>query len=160
MNRKNRFVIAMALSIVLVLTAAGAWAAPKFQGTVPGIPVTGGGNCSDGTMDMGTALFTPQSTKCSIKVELIKEPARTHVSAPEGKIFTGDTFEVTSDPKDVIVQACYAYPPEFADKNAKIYKLNEDAMPNVWVEIPNAVIGKGTICVTSVVGHFSLIGNP
>jgi hypothetical protein len=159
MNRKNRFMIAAALSLVLVLIAAGAWAAPKFQGTVPPPPDTGNGT-GPGIVDMGTAIFTPQCTGCTIVVELVNDPATTYVPAPDGKAFTGDTFKVTANPEDSIVQVCYAYPPEFADKDAKIYKLNEDVTPNAWVEIPGAVINNGTICVTSAVGVFSLIGNP
>ena len=159
MKRSIRLTIAFLLTALLVLTAIGVWAAPKFQGTVPGIPVTGGGSCSDGTIDMGTALFTPQTTECIITVELVEDPAALYSPAPEGKAFTGSTFKVTADPKDTIVQVCYAYPPEFANKNAKIYRLNEDAAPTVWVEVSGAVIGNGTICVTSAVGIFSLIGD-
>lgn len=92
-------------------------------------------------------------------MELVKDPAGSYVPAPQGKAFTGSTFKVTIDPKDTLIQVCYAYPPEFADKAAKIYRLNEEAMPIVWVEISGAVIGKGTICVTSAAGIFSLIGN-
>ena len=159
MNRKNRFLIAVTLAIVLVLTAAGAWAAPKFQGTVPPPPDTGTGT-GPGTVDMVTALFTIQCTGCSIVVELVNDPATTYVPAPVGLTFVGDTFKVTATPADTLVQVCYAYPPEFADKAAKIYRLNVDATPNVWVEVPGVVIGNGTICVTSAAGVFSLIGNP
>jgi hypothetical protein len=41
-----------------------------------------------------------------------------------------------------------------------IYRLNEDATPNVWVEIPGADAVDGTTCVASAAGVFSLIGNP
>ncbi len=160
MNRKNRFLIAVVLSIVLIFVAAGVWAAPKFQGTVPPvpqIPVTG--DCLE-TVNMSTAIFTVQPTDCIKEVALISDPAGTYVPAPEGLAFVGDTFKVTTDPEDAIVQVCYAYPPEFADKDAMIYRLNEDATPNVWVEIPGADAVDGTTCVASAAGVFSLIGNP
>jgi hypothetical protein len=160
MNRKTRFALAVALSITLVLTAVGVWAAPKFQGTVPPvpqIPVTG--DCLE-TVNMGTAIFTVTPTECIKEVALINDPAITYVPAPEGLAFVGDTFKATTDPVDAIVQACYAYPPEFADKKATIYRLNEKATPNVWGEVPGAVISDGTICVSSAAGIFSLIGNP
>ncbi len=160
MNRKNRFLIAAVLSIVLIFVAAGVWAAPKFQGTVPPvpqIPVTG--DCLE-TVNMSTAILTVQSTDCIKEVALISDPAVTYVPAPDGEAFVGDTFKVTTDPEDAIVQVCYAYPPEFADKDAMIYRLNEDATPNVWVEIPGADAGDGTTCVASAAGVFSLIGNP
>lgn len=160
MKRNNRFIFVAILTIALMLIAGGTWAAPRFQGTVPPIPVTGETTCSEGAViDMGTAIFTPKAAKCSITVELVTDPAIAYVPAPEGKAFIGDTFKVTADPKDTIVQVCYAYPPEFANKDAKIYRLNEDATPNVWVEIPGAAINNGTICVTSAAGVFSLIGN-
>ena len=158
MNRKYRFVIAVALTIVLVLTGAAAWAAPKFQGTVPPvpqIPVTG--DCLE-TVNMGTAIFTVQPPDCIKVLELVIDPDINSAPAPDGLTFVGDTFKVTADPEDSIVQVCYAYPPEFADKDAKIHRLNEDAAPNVWVEIPGANIGDGTICVNSAAGIFSLIG--
>jgi hypothetical protein len=160
MNGKSRFVIAVVLSLVLVLTAAGVWAAPKFQGTVPPvpqIPVTG--DCLE-EVNMGTAIFTVQLPGCITMVELVSDPATTYVSALEGFAFVGDTFKVAGEPDDVIVQVCYAYPPEFADKDATIYRLNEDAAPNVWVEVPGTDIDEGKVCVTSAVGIFSLIGNP
>ncbi len=160
MKRSMRLTIALVLTGLLVVTAIGVWAAPKFQGTVPVIPVTGQGTCSGGPIDMGTALFTPQSSECTLTVDLVEDPAGTYVPAPEGKAFTGSTFKVTADPKDTIVQVCYAYPPEFENKEAKIHRLNEAANPAVWDEVSGADVGDGTICVTSAVGVFSLIGNP
>jgi len=158
---KNRFLIAVILSIVLMLTAAGVWAAPQFQGTVPPPPETGETTCSGGgVVDMGTAIFTPMSPVCSVKVEIVNDPAETYVPAPEGKVYIGDTFNVIANPEDTIVQVCYAYPPEFSERDARIYRLNVDVTPNVWVEIPGVDISNGTICVTSGAGVFSLIGNP
>jgi hypothetical protein len=163
-QRESRYVkvakIAVALSIVFILTTTGGWAAPIFQGTVPQapqVPVTG--DCLE-TVNMGTAIFSVQPPDCIKMVELVKTPAATYVPAPEGFIFVGDTFKVTANPEDSIIQVCYAYPSEFVDKDAKIYRLNEDATPNVWVDIPGAKFSNGTICVTSVAGIFSLIGTP
>ena len=165
MNRKNRFVIAIALSLVLVLIAAGTWAAPKFQGTVPSVPQQVpllpniGGECLE-QVDMGTAIFMRQATGCIVLVELVEGPAGSYVPTPDGMAFIGDTFKVTADSKDTIIQVCYAYPPEFESKSAKIHRLNEEVTPNEWVEVPGAVIANGTICVSSTEGVFALIGNP
>jgi hypothetical protein len=165
MNKKTRFVIAAILSIVIVLTAAGAWAAPRFRGTVPQPPIQipavvpqQGNNCLD-TIDMKTAVFVRIPEGCLIVVEKINEPDKAYVPAPEGKAFVGDTFKVTAEPVETLVRVCYAYPPEFEKKEAKIYKLNEEASPMVWGEVPGAVVENGTICVQSVTGIFSLIGN-
>ncbi len=164
MSRKNRLIIAVVLSIVVLFAAAGVWAAPKFQGTVPPvpqqvplIPVTG--ECLL-TVNMNTAIFTVVPDDCIYLVELINDPAATYTSAPEGLGFVGDTFKATTYPEDALVEACYAYPPELAEKEASIHRLNVEAKPNVWVEIPGAVTGEGTICVTSAAGVFSLIGKP
>lgn len=159
MNRKSRFLAAIGLSIVIMLIAASAWAAPKFQGTVPPVPqlpVTG--ECLK-TVNMGTAIFTVESDDCIRSVELISNPSEEYAPAPESVNFVGDTFKVITTPEDAIVQVCYAYPPEFEDTDAAPYRLNEEATPMVWVEIPGAEIGDGTICVGSAAGVFSLIGN-
>lgn len=159
MNRKSRFLAAIGLAIVIMLIAASAWAAPKFQGTVPPVPpmpVTG--ECLE-TVNMGTAIFTVEANDCIQSVELIREPGEEYAPAPESVDFVGDTFKVTTFPEDAIVQVCYAYPPEFEDTDTAIYRLNEEATPRVWVEIPGTEIGDGTICVGSAAGVFSLIGN-
>ena len=172
MNMKSRFVIAAALALVLVLVAAGTWAAPKFQGTVPAVPETGGSvpaegapTCVAGPVDMRTAIFTPNETVC-ISVLNVADPATDYVAAPEGKTFVGDVFKVTAPSTDTIVKVCYAYPTDLASKEAKIYKLNEESTPFAWIEVPGAVVADGTICVSSAVGPtsnigvFALIGNP
>jgi hypothetical protein len=109
---------------------------------------------------MGTAIFMLQGTGSIVLVELIEDPAVVYVPAPQGMAFIGDTFKVTADSKDTIIQVCYAYPPEFESKSAKIYRLNDEVTPNEWVEVPGAVVANGTICVGSTEGVFSLIGNP
>ncbi len=170
MSRRNRLFLAVGLAIALMLTATGAWAAPKFQaaGPIPGsvppvpailplIPVTGDWPLE---VNMGSSIFTSQPEVRIVKVELVANRAGTYATAPEGLTFYGDTFKITTDPANSAVQICYAYPPEFADKNAKINWLDETITPNVWAEIPDAVIKDGTICVTAAVGVVSLIGKP
>lgn len=161
MKRFSRFSFAVFLVAILALAAQGVWASPVFQGTVPVIPVTGGGECDpDKPVDMGTAKFTPLVDTCSISVTLVNGPEQQFVSASEGLAFVGDTFTVALDPATEKVQVCYAYPPQLADKEAKIYKLNEDVNPSVWEEVtdPKPVIENGTYCVVSTAGTFSLIG--
>ena len=160
MNRNSRFVAALVLSIVMMVVAAGAWAAPKHRGTVPEVPPQyppSGPKCLE-EVDMETAVFVRSSPGCIMLVELIEDPAKEYVPAPKDMAFVGDTFKVTTDPVDVIVKVCYAYPPELADKKALIYKLNEEATPNIWGELLVPVVENGTICVESVAGVFSLIG--
>jgi hypothetical protein len=154
-----RLIAAAFLVGVLVVVAGGVWAAPVFQGTIPPPPPGGEGGTTGEAIDMGTALFTPQCTDCTVTVTLVEDPGSL-AAVPTGKAFLGDTFEVTIDQPDSTVEICYAYPQALADKSAKIYKLNTAATPPVWVEVPGAVISNGMICVTSGAGTFSLIGNP
>ena len=157
MNRTIRMSIALVVTFLLILSGVGVWAAPKLQGTVPPVPVTGEQTCP-ATIDMGTALFT--CTAGVISMLRVGDPVGEYAPAPEGLAFVGDTFKATMMPDSELIKVCYAYPPEFADKDAKIYRLNDEANPPVWVEVPGAEIGDGTICVTSAMGVFSLIGNP
>ena len=159
MKRITRFSIAVLLVGILALTASGVWASQKFKGTVPPVPHIGGGGCPD-TVDMGTALFTPLTGECTMSVEWIGEDTGEYADPPEGLVCVSDTFEVTIDPPTTLVKVCYAYPPELAEKDAKIYKLNEEANPQLWVEVPGAEIKDGVICVTTTPGYFALIGNP
>ncbi|MEW6401067.1 MAG: hypothetical protein AB1649_04665 [Chloroflexota bacterium] len=159
MNRTVRFAIAVAVVGILVAIAGGVWASPRLQGTVPPIPITGGEGCP-GTVDMGTALFTPQADECSITVDLISTGAADYVAPPQELASLSDAFKVTIDPATVLVSVCYAYPPEIAEKEARIYKLNEEANPQVWVEVPGAEVSDGVICVTTTAGTFALIGKP
>lgn len=173
MKNISRLVIATILVGVLVIVAGGVWAAPSFAGTVPKPPREGSTGTSDGTgastqnckygkaIDMGTALFVPAGgIDCTLVVKLVVNPAKEYVAAPDGLAFLGDTFKADATPDDLSFKVCYAYPTELADKDAKIYKLNDLATPLVWVEIPGAIIDGGMICVNSMEGVFSLIGNP
>ena len=132
---KNRLFVAAVLALLLVMIAAGTWAAPKFASTVPVVPVEGQSEpavvqavgapaCTAGPVDMRTAIFTPNDAVC-IQVLNVVDPATTYVAAPEGFAFAGDVFRVTAPAPESIVQVCYAYPTELAAKEAKIYKLNE-----------------------------------
>ena len=156
MSRISRLTITLIIAGLLVVAGAGVWAAPKFQGTVPLVPITGKNPCP-GTIDMGTALFT-----CTGGTEMgvvrVDDPTGKYAPAPEGLAYIGDSFEATITPENEMIEVCYAYPPEYAAKQAKIYKLNVEASPPVWVEISGATIDNGVICVTSSAGVFSLIG--
>lgn len=157
MKNISRLSMAAILVGILVVAATGVWAAPKFQGTVP--PPAGEGGSQDGSViDMGTALFDPLCTDCTVVVTLVGSP-ETLAPAPEGMNFMGDTFAVTTEPADAAVQVCYSYSPDATDKNAKIYKLNTEAVPAAWVEVPGSTIENGVICVTSGAGTFTLIGD-
>lgn len=180
MNKNNRLIIAAVLALLLILPAVGVWAAPKFpgdgeQGTDPPkkkklvveamfalpVPVTGLVNCPNPVQaHMGNAVFRG----CLIVVELVDDPAKTYKEAalPEGRMFYANTYTVTADEQYPVIEACYAYPPEYEEKEASIYRLDTEASPIEWVEItePIAVIDNGQICVTSIAGVFSLFGNP
>jgi len=161
MKRISRLSFAVFCVALLAFLAQGVWASPVFQGTVPVIPVTGGGACNpENPVEMGTAKFIPLTDTCTITVERISGPAEQFVSAPDGLAFVGDTFTVGLSPVTDQVQVCYAYPPQFADKEASIYKLNEEVNPTVWEEVvsPQPVVEDGSFCVVSTAGTFALIG--
>ena len=174
MNKIFRFVIAGVLALVIVAGAASAWAGAKRQGTVPLLPIVGGGpggaqGCA--TIDMITALFTSKvpsdgSNYVCTANKITTPTPEEYGPAPEGTAFYGDIFKVvvTKDGVDVLeipTDVCYAYPPEFEQKEAKIYIWNADTKE--WTEVPDAEVSGDPklICVTSpTTGIFSLIGNP
>ena len=158
MNRKYRIGIAAILAIVLVLTAVDAWAAPKFQGSVPAIPiipVTGG---SAAPINLGTVVISTNCAACSMTATVVSDPG-SYAPAPTGKQFLGTAFELSvvgSGPFNI----SFAYPSAYADKGAKIYKLNTTVTPNVWVEVPSVVNADGTISADVTEGGiYTLIGN-
>ena len=134
MKRKYRISIAVLLAIVLVLAAAGAWAAPEFQGTVPPIGTTQSGD-KDHPINLGPLTVTTTGT-CTMTAT-IENPSFL-APAPTGKVIISATFQLELS-ATCPVTISYAYPPAFADKNAKIYKLNTAVTPNVWVEVPSKV---------------------
>jgi len=162
MKRITRFSIAVIVVGILALIATGVWASPKFNGTVPPVPPIGGGSCNNTpqTIDMGTALFTPLGTICTIEVKKVDDPASVYIPATGGHAFVGDTFDVNVTPDTIPVKVCYAFPPEFGNKNVNIHKLNEVADPHSWDDVQGSSIGNGVICVTTTSGVFSLIQNP
>lgn len=157
MNRKYRISIAAILAIVLVFTAVGAWAAPKFQGTVPPIPVTGSGN-STTPLNLGTVVVKTSCAACSMTASVVSNPG-SKAPAPTGKQFLGTAFDLSvvgTGPFNI----SFAYPATYADKGAKIYKLNTAVTPNVWVEVPSVVNPDGTISADVTEGGiYTLIGN-
>jgi hypothetical protein len=162
MNRQFRFALVALLTLVIALSAAGAWAAPRFQGTVPPPPQTGtsGPGTTPQAIDMGTAIFVPECTDCTVLVEAVAQPAAL-AAAPAGKAFLGDAFKVSiTGPAGGTVKISFALPPELAGKDAKIYKLNTDANPPFWTEVPGGVIVDGVISVSGGPGVYALIGNP
>jgi hypothetical protein len=165
MKNVSRLTIAAILVLVLVLVAGGVWAAPVFNGTIGSVPKTGSnvqpplaGGGTTGTIDMGTALFTPTCVDCKVNVDLVEDPAAL-APAPSGKQFMGDAFKVTIDPATGTVKISFAFPPEIANKNAKIYKLNSAVTPPVWEEVLGAVITNGVISVEGGSGTYTLIGD-
>ena len=156
MNQKFHLTIAALLAVVLVLTAAGAWAAPKFMGTGPVIPQGGGGD--DGVINMGAATFDLANCPgCVVNVTTIDDPS-TKAAAPEGKQFLGPAFDMTLEGTGS-VKICFALPP---GTNATIYKLDTSKTPAVWVEVPGVVVNVGGIVCADVAesGTYSLIATP
>ncbi|HQX02043.1 MAG TPA: hypothetical protein PLQ94_08030 [Anaerolineales bacterium] len=177
MNRMFRFVIAGVLALVLIVGAASVWAGSNQQGTVPLLPIVGGGPAASAaqgctTIDMITALFNSSvpndGSKYVCTATKITTPTpEEYGPAPEGTVFYGDIFKVvvTKDEAEVLeipTNVCYAYPPEFEEKEANVYVWNIDNS-NEWEEIPDPNISGDPklICVTSpTTGIFALIGNP
>jgi len=160
MKNISRLTVAAVLVGILLVVATGVWAAPKFQGTVPPPPASGGSSPQNSQpIEMGTAVFTPNCAACTVTVEAVDD-AEELGAAPEGKQFMGDAFEVKITGTG-LVKVSFALPPEFADKDAKIFKLDITVTPAVWVEVPDAVVNAdGTISVDITEGGtFSLIGN-
>jgi hypothetical protein len=157
MKQITKFSVAIVLVSILALIAVGVWASPKFQGTVPPPPPTGGGTGVTGpqTVDMGTAMITCDN--CQVTATKVADPA-TLAPAPTGSSFYGDAFTVTVTPPDAVVKISFAYPPDFAGKNVKVYKLDDKASPPVWVEVPGATIENGVISVSGTGGVYALMG--
>ncbi|MBI5965219.1 MAG: hypothetical protein HY863_17205 [Chloroflexi bacterium] len=181
MNRTFRFVMAGLLALLVIAGAASVWASPSRQGTVPVPPPEGGGGGGDTScekVDMIKVVFTifpPDDKKYECLATNITTPTPDEYGpAPENFAFYSDIFkfEVTLDNAPVVeipTQVCYAYPPEFEEKEAMIFIWDADA--NEWKIIPgdgNGVPDGGLasgdpkqICVTSpTTGIFSLIGKP
>jgi hypothetical protein len=158
MKRITRLSIAVLLVGIIALSATGVWASRQFAGTVPPVPPSGESTGSAGVVDMGTSLFTLQDPNSKISVDRVSADSFQY-KAPEGKAFLSDIFHVIAQPSTALVTVCFAYPPQLAAKGGTIQRLNEEATPPVWVEVPGAEITDGKICVATTQGYISLIGN-
>jgi len=183
MKSMSRLTIAAVLVGLLVVIATGVWAAPTFQGTVPNPPTSGQGTGGSGgvNVDLGTVVITSDCTDCTVTAE-VADPKKLElpgISActvmdtwcyatqddgkdpvTEGREVFGDAFELKIE-GTATVKVSFAFPPEFADKNAKIYKLDTTVTPPVWVEVVGAVVNAdGTISVDVTEGGiYALIGD-
>jgi hypothetical protein len=150
MKNISRLIAAAVLVGILVVVATGVWAAPKFQGTVPapsdsgsgggggggggGGTVGGGGGTTGEPINLGTAVFTPNCTDCTVTATKV-EPA----PVVEGKTLVGSAFNVTITGTGSVKLSFNALP------GAKIYKKGADG---TWVEVPGSVVNAdGTISV-------------
>ena len=148
----------------------------QLHNQVPLLPAVGGGtpignNQSCPSIDMISAIFKSNipgdGAQYVCTAAKITTSASEYGPTPEGSVFYGDVFKVvvTKDNSNILgipTDVCYAYPPEFEQKNAKIYIWNVNNS-NIWEEILNADISgpPKSICVTSpTTGIFSLIGKP
>ena len=181
MNRTFRFVMAGVLALLVVAGAASVWASPLRQGTVPIPPPTGGGGGGDTScvkVDMINVVFTifPPDDKnyvCAATNVTTPTPEE-YGPAPKDTAFYGDVFKfaVTQGGVEVVdmpTEICYAYPPEFEKKEAKIFIWDVDAkewkvIPGDGAAVPDGGLASGDpkqMCVTSQkTGIFSLIGKP
>ena len=98
MNRMFRFVIAGVLALVLIAGAASVWAGPNRQGTVPPLPIVGGGPAASAaqgctTIDMITALFTSKVANDGSKyvctaTKITTPTPEEYGPAPEGTVLS------------------------------------------------------------------------
>lgn len=185
MKQFSRFLIALTLVVIMVMTANQVWASPKFAGSIPtsppkvtnvplptpipsvvptvvplptveaGIPVTGN---SANPVNMGTAIFTAEDPFAKITVTKQEDEILKTLIPPEGEKFLSDVFKLETIPADTLVEICYAYTPDMEASKASIKKLNQEVIPNVWVVVPEQRIFDGKICVTVTQGYLSLTG--
>jgi hypothetical protein len=181
MNRTFRFVMAGILALLVVAGAASVWASPLKQGTVPIPPTTGGdggGNVSCKKVDMIKVVFTifPLDDKIYVcdATNITTPTPDQYGPAPKDTVFYGDIFKFVvtqngAEVKDMQTEVCYAYPPEFEQKEAKIYTWDMDAkewkiITGDGASVPDGGLASGDpkqICVKSPkTGIFSLIGKP
>jgi hypothetical protein len=108
---------------------------------------------------MGTAVIDPNCTgTCSIVVNLVDDPSEL-APAPEGKVFLGNAFELTIT-GTASLNIVFALPPEFANKNAKIFRLDSSVNPPIWVEVPSIVNADGTVSANITEGGvYALLGD-
>ncbi|HLA88649.1 MAG TPA: hypothetical protein VJL10_11535, partial [Anaerolineales bacterium] len=100
------------------------------------------------------------STKCAActMTATVMDPALL-AAPPTGKVILSTTINLVVTGAGPFTIS-YPYPAAFADKGAKIYKLNTSVTPNVWVEVPSVVNADGTISADITEGGiYTLIGN-
>jgi hypothetical protein len=107
---------------------------------------------------MGTAIFEPNCTGCTVVVEAVANPAAL-ASVPAGKAFAGDAFTATITGSGT-VKVAFAFSPALAAKGVTIYKLNTLVNPPVWEAVVGVVSANGVISVEGGSGTYALIGNP
>ena len=174
MNKTLRFVIVGLLTLFAARWAVNAWASPKRQGTVPIPPsfaLIGGENTFCSKVNMTNIIFTllPSDEKSYVcaATNVTNPNSKEYGPAPQNTAFLGDVFKfiVTLDNievDEITIEICYAYPPEFEEKEAKIHRWDPDLRE--WGMVLDGGIVSGDpkqICATSTqTGIFSLIGKP
>lgn len=183
MNRTFRFVMAGVLALLVVAAAGGVWASTVRQGTVivpPSNAVVGNApeKVSCVKVDMIKVTFTVFSPDEQIYVcsaTNVTTPApEEYGPAPKDTAFYSDVFKFVATQGGVEVaniptEVCYAYPPEYEKKEAKIHIWDADAkewkiIPGDGAAVPDGGLAAGDprqLCAKSqTTGIFSLIGNP
>ncbi len=146
MKQLARFLFAGLVVVLVVATSSQVWASPRFAGTIPtnppvatnaplptpipGIPITGDKGAE---VNMGPAVLTPLDPNATITVtrQFLDE-----ITPPlTGLVFTSDAFMVTANVLDTMVEVCFAYPPEYEQKGAKMYMLDNTLTPPDWVVV-------------------------
>jgi len=118
MKKSTRLLIAIALTLVMTIGAAGVWAGSARQGTVPIFPEEFTGTCGENqTINFGSGIITGEGV-CEMAVTLSSDPGDAG-PLPEGwsGLFDYVSVAVTSGTADGI-EACVPLSPDWADKKA------------------------------------------
>ena len=161
MSRKIRFAIAAIVTLILVIVATGVWAESKESSLGP--IVHDMKQACNTTILMGDATFTitvDEREICSFEVIRLKIPNAVMGSAPAGLEFRSDGFQVIGpDDKEGILEACFAYSPQDADKNAQVYAVfgpEQTILPAV-IDGPPTLL---CVATSNLSGIFAVVGNP
>lgn len=134
MKNKLWMSVALALTVVLALVGVSVWAGPGRQGTVP-IPEDEVDLLPNQPASLGTVEIT---CECVGKAFRIDDPEEDFGPPPEGKSFLADAVTVLTT-EGCEVQVCYPYPKEVEDKEAEIYKWDEEE--EEWVVVESTISG-------------------
>ena len=169
MKRFARFLIALFLVMLMILTASQVWASEELDGSVPTslpiatnvpVPTAGPGTPVIGEpgkpINMGTASITPIDPGTLVTVTRVE--CSMIWPAPDGWEFLSDCFYLLTDPIDAKVQICYPYPDEFVVKQAKIVWFNKLVEPKRWDDLLDPIVENGLVCANSPTGYVALIG--